>query len=333
MVELLQEYQVKLVEGVISEPETYDITDIYGYIKNLKEYLFVTLKLPVFIISVQFYTVDGETVDSFDINLRNNRYDTTLCKKQAHITMEGNIYLQICKVIGQYLDEYMYYKQLSNNLQIIQGIFDELVEKNAIAFKINFEIGDTVSYVSDDEITIGISEDILINFSKNIMYKVWNKEELSYIQTMHYYDMLEDLADCLNMCMHPIDITQIYNENMQKLGLYKGVNPAGLIRHTALRKLNHTRVGVGYFKDKDIIALIRKQSCTYEEAQEIVSYLSEEEFLLRENVNPTKAEYSKGQKYILYTFCVKPRTPKTMLQIDLSVEDIVDMAESMEMAG
>lgn len=212
-----------------------------------------------------------------------------------------------------WVSEYNYYSYLDSNIyKLNEAIKSILFAVDENHWGLSFNIGEGILDISDNHIILGISDLTALNIDKLTLFS-----EDDYWRNLY----IDNFKNMLKDCNRPYDVVKSKTEFTDDLGIYSRKSINKLIRKFVKRRIECVRVGVGYFEDKDIFAIIEKEPISDESVKEL--NLEIDTFKLIDNENPSVLERKSGLNKILITYKLMPFEKKTNTFLDIPLSELI----------
>lgn len=267
---------------------------------------------PKYVLSRTLYTDVHNNLTSAKFIIRPNikyNLDVKSLKKTFILVADSNFYRLFIENIVTWFDEYRYYSAMGSNLTKFNNVLSEL--SSLLNFKLEFGLGEGILDITEEKIQVGLSEETIMNicllplFSDDINIRNKYKEEIS-----NYF----------KECSRPYDILKLKNIFTNDLKIYERKNVNKLIRRVYKRHLDFVRVGVGYISTEDLFAVIEKVALN---KNDLLPYL-ESDYLVTENLEPSKLEKDGNLNYIVWKYILKPFNKSTGVPINKPLKKILE---------
>lgn len=234
--------------------------------------------------------------------------------KSSFIIVCGDLFVkELIDNLILWVVEYNYFSYLDSNINKLNDAIKSILESiDENHWCLSFNIGEGVLDISDNHIVIGISDLIALTIDNLTLFSEEDYWRILYID--NFKNMLKD-------CNRPYDIVKAKAEFTDDLGIYSRKSINKLIRKFVKRRIECVRVGVGYFENKDIFALIEKIAISDSEIKDL--NLEVGTFKIIENDNPSVVEKKAGLNKILIKYKLMPFEKKTNTFLDVSLCDLI----------
>lgn len=240
-------------------------------------------------------------------------------KDEAKSGFIEEIFNQLCK--------YDYFSKLQDGQFKVAEVFELLkavadtVIKTAKSIKlesrkVSFGLGEGFLDVSEEYAVIGLSDDVIKDLSDLALFDQVAERVEAYIME------LINAIFCYDQPYGIVKVKPDVSSVPKELGIYSVKALHTLLKEYAHRPIDSSkaRIGVSYYEDDDIFAVIEKTAMSEREIEEIVKN-DEDEFL--ENTDPTVEEKRKGKTKIKVSFKIKPYDKKSGNYVDVKLENIL----------
>ena len=207
--------------------------------------------------------------------------------------------------------DYNLYLELEKNLKKLNLCVFDILKEIDFPYVISFSLGEGITDISDDSITIGLDPETIFNIPRLGFFiedEFWRNK---YIK--NFVNILKD-------CNRPYDIVKIKSDFTKELNIYSRKSINKLLRKFVSRKIDFVRVGVGYAENDNSFALIERVALTPEEVEE----LDIDNIILMDNEKPTTIEKKKGLTKIVTRYKLTPFEKKTNVMLDIPLKEYME---------
>lgn len=277
--------------------------------------------LPDVVIHSTWFTNDKEEFieASFTVRLSLRQGSPVEHKTTFTVNADTNFYQRFGGNLAKWASEYWQLEKYTANLMELQDVFNEIANNVGVNFNILFKIGSGVIDVTDNEITLGISQAVLETLSTSDLFYSYVPGNVEVVRAR--------VGEALKSCARPIEITKLNYYIFKELGMYSRKLYKGLVRATVNRKLDFSRVGDSYVETADYFAVIQKRAITAAEASDY----AETAFII-DNVNASKAELEADKVKVLICYKVSPFN-KDNVAVDVDIRDIPNITLANKVSG
>lgn len=278
---------------------------------------------PAYVLKSNFYTAKDNAVERIDFRIRPSskaKCQANSLKTSFTVFSSEGMYREIAKQLAQWIDTYYDMLLLQDNLDMLQDVFDEAAAEAELKFTIKLTAGSGIMDISDKSITLGISENTIMNFSNlNCFKTVLESYAIRY---------KSDLKTVLMQLSVPQDIVKANNYITKELGIFTRKSPKKLIRENVTRHIAYVREGVGYVDTENYFALIGKYAITEEQATNILA--QDASAYIVPNANPTTTEKADGKTKIYVTYKLSPfvDSERHISLVDVDIKSIVNVVKA-----
>lgn len=216
--------------------------------------------------------------------------------------------------IVNWVESYTFYFKLSKNLEKLNSLISDILLDCNFPYSISFTIGNGICDISDDNICLGLNEDIVLNIEDLPFFS----EDESWKQIY-----INKFINVLKECNRPYDIVKIKSDITKDLNIYNRKSINKLLRKFVSRNINYVRVGVGYVESEDTFALIERKAISLEEIKDY----DLNSVIISDNLNPTLLEKKKNLVKIVTKYKLMPFEKKTNILIDMNIKDYFNMID------
>lgn len=203
--------------------------------------------------------------------------------------------------------DYNMYLELEKNLNTLNSCVFEILNEIDFPYMIDFSLGEGITDISDDSITLGLDIETIFNIPRLGFFIEDEFWRLKYIK---------NFINILKECNRPYDIVKIKSDFTKELNIYNRKSINKLLRKFVSRRIDFVRVGVGYAEDDNSFALIERIAVTPEE----VENYDIDSIILMDNENPTTIEKKKGLTKIITRYKLTPFEKKTNVMLDIPLK-------------
>ena len=275
---------------------------------------------PDFILNHSFFnSVDTNSLNDFEtckITLRPSvKYVLNSNElKTSFIIVYGESFVkELLDNLILWVVEYNYFSYLDSNINklndAIKSILDSIEENH---WSLSFNIGEGILDISDNHIVLGISDLTALTIDNLTLFS-----EEDYWRNLY----IDNFKNMLKDCNRPYDIVKSKAEFTDDLAIYSRKSINKLIRKFVKRRIECVRVGVGYFENKDIFALIERTPISEGDIKDL--NLETNTFKIIDNDNPSVLEKKVGLNKILITYKLMPFEKKTNTFLDIALSDLI----------
>ena len=222
-----------------------------------------------------------------------------------------NFFKEFIEHIIDWVVDYTIYLELEKNLKQLNTCVFEILKDIDFPYMIYFSLGEGITDISDDSITLGLDIETIFNIPRLGFFIEDEYWRLKYIK--NFVNILKD-------CNRPYDIVKIKSDFTKELNIYSRKSINKLLRKFVSRKIDFVRVGVGYAENENSFALIERIAMTPEE----VSNLDIDETILMDNDKPTIIEKKKGLTKIVTRYKLTPFEKKTNVMLDIPLKKYME---------
>ena len=222
-----------------------------------------------------------------------------------------NFFKEFIEHIIDWVVDYTIYLELEKNLKQLNTCVFEILKDIDFPYMIYFSLGEGITDISDDSITLGLDIETIFNIPRLGFFIEDEYWRLKYIK--NFVNILKD-------CNRPYDIVKIKSDFTKELNIYSRKSINKLLRKFVSRKIDFVRVGVGYAENENSFAFIERIALTPEE----VSNLDIDETILMDNDKPTIIEKKKGLTKIVTRYKLTPFEKKTNVMLDIPLKKYME---------
>lgn len=278
---------------------------------------------PAYVLKSNFYTAKDGSVERIDFRIRPSskaKCQAASLKTSFTVFASETMYREIAKQLAQWFDTYYDMMLLQDNLDMLQDVFDEAAAEAELKFAIKLTAGSGIVDISDKSITLGISENILMNISNLNCFKT--------VLESYAVRYKSDLKTVLMQLTVPQDIVKANNYITKELGIFTRKSPKKLIRENVTRHIAYVREGVGYVDTDTYFALISKIAVTEEQAANIIA--QDANAYIVANANPTTSEKADGKTKIYVAYKLSPfvEADRRISLVDVDIKSVVNIVKA-----
>lgn len=266
---------------------------------------------PKFIITPSYYVKEDGSFESASFTIRpSSKADCTVAtlKRTFNVYAGQNLYSIFVDNLADWTNLYHDVNFMYENIADLQEAFDEVIAKENIPFSVKLDVGEGIVDLSDNSITVGLSEETVMTIVKLPLYNTVVGEAREVYKA--------ELANTLKACAKPMDLVKQNTKITKELGIFSRKSIVKLIRKRVTRKIEFTRVGEGYIDTPEYFAVISKVLMTDTEAAELLAK-NPDAFVI-DNTNSTSAEQKAGKSKIYVSYKVSPfNDNRETLDIDI----------------
>ena len=269
------------------------------------------------VVTPTYYTTNDGSLDSVRYTVRPSakaRCTVESLKTSFVISADEHFYASFISNFADWFDLYKDTCYLYDNLEELQVVFNEALEKAEVNYTVTLDIGTGILDVTDNSIVLGIAPSVIQSLNQ---YEFYNP-----VVEIRRENFIGIIADALKSCVRPIDIVKQNNYIFKGLGIFSRKSVVKLIRKNVTRKLSYTRVGSGYIDTENYFAVIDKIAVTDDEVKAIKE--KDADAYIISNENSTKAEREAGKNSIYIRYRVSP-FDEDMQTKEIDIRNIEDV--------
>ena len=269
------------------------------------------------VITPTYYTNSDGSLDSVRYTVRPSakaRCTVESLKTSFVISADEHFYASFISNFADWFDKYKDTCYLYDNLEELQIVFSEALERAEVDYTVALDIGEGIIDVTDNSIVLGITPSVIQSLSQ---FEFYNP-----VVEVRRENFINVIVDTLKVCVRPIDLVKQNNYIFKGLGIFSRKSVVKLIRKNVTRKLSYTRVGYGYISTKDYFAVVDKIAVTDDEVKAIKE--KDANAYIISNENSTKAEREAGKNNIYIRYRVSP-FDDDMQTREIDIRDIEDV--------
>lgn len=192
-----------------------------------------------------------------------------------------------------FFEDYAYYSKLQENLDELNNEFKDLVSSNSLPFSITFALGNGILDISDTHIVVGLYESVIESLSEFALFDALKPRAEAYKSRM---------LESLYTVGTPVNLLCLKAQFVKDLDFFSRKMKHKLVRKSVRRKSVDQRVGLGYVDTDTWFATVEKIASTPKEVESFTG----KEFVVIDNVKPTKPEQESGKTKIIVSFKLSP---------------------------
>ena len=297
-----------------------NVEETLKFIEILELELLSNEYCPEFILNHSFFSTDENSVNDFDtckITIRPSvKYVLKSNElKSTFVIVRSDLFTkELIDNLVYWVSDYNYYSYLDSNIDKLNEVIKEIlstVDENH--WGLSFNIGDGILDISDNHIVLGISDLTALNIPNLTLFS-----EDAYWRNLY----IDSFKNMLKDCNRPYDVVKAKTEFTDDLCIYNRKSINKLIRKFVKRRIECVRVGIGYFENKDVFAVIEKVPISDNDINKLNLELNT--FKVIDNDNPSVVEKKDKLNKILVTYKLMPFEKKTNTFLEIPLIDLIE---------
>ena len=275
------------IKALLNGASSKSIKDVVINIERLKSSINSIPNAPKLIINYKVYENTSKEFCLLKLTVRPSKsYELAInrFRETKNFSKSSKLYEDIIEFLFEVLEKYIKYAKMQINIQSL----NTLVEEYTKDIDITFTLGNGITYLNKEAITVGLSVEIV--------------KDLKII--IEEPEFLKDIKYCLSGIVIPYILLKTDTYFTNRLGIYVEGCLVDSFKKLAKREAKEVRVGLGYIQKGKVFSLIEKVAVTKEDIEKYKKTYSNISYTY--NTNMTKREKEKGKEYILSFYRLEP---------------------------
>lgn len=274
----------------------------------------VIMGVPKFILTRAIYEKENSgIVEKVKFTIKptiKNSLQSVDMKKSFVIVNMSCFFSDFAENLKNWFYEYYYYSVIEVNLGKLNSKIMEIIDGIDFPYDVIFKYGEGILDVSDNEIVLGLSSDVILNIEDSNLFiedAFWREQYINKI------------INSFKECNRPFDIVKVKSDFTYEYGIYSRKNLIKMLRKTVNRKIDYVRTGVGYIDTDNLFAIIEKKAVREEQLKDY----DLESVVVLDNTEASMKEKNKNQTKIVISYKLSPVDKKSFSLVEIGIKEIL----------